>query len=137
MKLLSRLCIQRAETEREVHIEDVMKAARVTDVAPSTASKHFSEHQGVHWRSPRAEPLRTEAFCGYELRGAKRLLGLFCGRRLQERSGETAAGIPPWHALIGRNPGASRAGSKAASPQRFQGGDALGARQACVFLVAN
>ena len=43
-----------------MHIEDVMKAARVTDVAPSTVPKHFSEHLGVHWRSPRAEPLRAE-----------------------------------------------------------------------------
>ena len=55
-----RRLIQRAEGEREVHIQDVMKAARVTDVAPSTVSKHFSEHLGVHWRAPRAEPLRTK-----------------------------------------------------------------------------
>ena len=55
-----RRLIQRAKGETEVHIEDVMKAARVTDVSPPTVSKHFKKHLGVNWRSPRAEPLRTE-----------------------------------------------------------------------------
>ena len=55
-----RRLIQRAKGETEVHIEDVMKAARVTDVSPPTVSKHFKMHLGVNWRSPRAEPLRTE-----------------------------------------------------------------------------
>ena len=52
--------IQRAKGETEVHIEDVMNAARVTDVSPPTASRHFRKHLGVNWRLPRAEPLRTE-----------------------------------------------------------------------------
>ena len=43
-----------------MHIEDVMNAARVTDVSPPTASRHFKKHLGVNWRLPRAEPLRTE-----------------------------------------------------------------------------
>ena len=55
-----RRLIQRAKGETEVHIKDVMRAARVTDVSPSTVSKHFKKHLGVNWRSPRAEPLRTE-----------------------------------------------------------------------------
>ncbi|CAK0874097.1 unnamed protein product, partial [Prorocentrum cordatum] len=34
-------------------------AAQVTDVAPSTVPKHFSEYLGAHCRSPRAEPFRA------------------------------------------------------------------------------
>ena len=43
-----------------MHIEDVMNAARVTDVSPPTVSRHFKKHLDVNWKSPRAELLRTE-----------------------------------------------------------------------------
>ena len=56
-----RRLVKQAKGETEVHIEDVMKAARVTDVARSTVSKRFAEHLGVNWRTPREEPLRTAA----------------------------------------------------------------------------
>ena len=45
-----RRLIQRAKGETEVHIEDVMNAARVTDVSPPTVSRHVMKHLGVNWR---------------------------------------------------------------------------------------
>ncbi|CAK0808495.1 unnamed protein product [Prorocentrum cordatum] len=52
--------IRAAKGEAEVHLKDVMKAARVSDVHKGTASRHF-ERLGVTWRAPRAEPLRGSA----------------------------------------------------------------------------
>ena len=49
--------IRAARGEREVHLKDVLKAARISDVHKGTASKHF-KRIGVSWRAPRAEPLR-------------------------------------------------------------------------------
>ena len=52
--------IRAAKGEREVHLKDVLKAARISDVHTGTASKHF-KRLGVSWRAPRAEPLRGSA----------------------------------------------------------------------------
>ncbi|CAK0825254.1 unnamed protein product [Prorocentrum cordatum] len=52
--------IRAAKGEAEVHLRDVMKAARVSDVHKGTASRHF-KRLGVTWRAPRAEPLRGSA----------------------------------------------------------------------------
>ena len=56
-----RRLIKEAKGESEVHVSDVMKAARVTGVCKSTVSKRLSETFGVKWRAPRAEPLRGMA----------------------------------------------------------------------------
>ena len=87
-----RRLIQRAKGETEVHIEDVMKAARVTDVSPPTVSKHFKKHLGVNWRSPREAPWKPRGRGGgglgpgrflaetFPMRGAPRLCpGLLAG----------------------------------------------------------
>ncbi|CAK0823042.1 unnamed protein product [Prorocentrum cordatum] len=52
--------IRAAKDEAEVHLKDVMKAARVSDVHKGTASRHF-KRLGVTWRAPCAEPLRGSA----------------------------------------------------------------------------
>ncbi|CAK0871463.1 unnamed protein product [Prorocentrum cordatum] len=52
--------IRAAKGEAEVHLKDVMKAARVSDVHKGTATRHF-KRLGVTWRAPRAEPLRGSA----------------------------------------------------------------------------
>ncbi|CAK0909407.1 unnamed protein product [Prorocentrum cordatum] len=52
--------IRAAKGEAEIHLKDVMKAARVSDVHKGTASRHF-KRLGVTWRAPRAEPLRGSA----------------------------------------------------------------------------
>ena len=50
--------IRTAKKEKEVHISDVMEAAQVDHVAPSTVSKHFKKKLGIQWRAPRTEPMR-------------------------------------------------------------------------------
>ena len=50
--------IKHADGESEVHLEDVMKKARVTDVHRSTVSRAF-KRIGVAWRAPREKPSRT------------------------------------------------------------------------------
>ena len=50
--------IRRAEKQSEVHLDDVMTAARIDHVAPPTVSRHFKKKFGVQWRPPRSEPLR-------------------------------------------------------------------------------
>ncbi|CAK0851927.1 unnamed protein product, partial [Prorocentrum cordatum] len=52
--------IRAAKGEAEVHLKDVMKAARVSDVHKGTAPRHL-KRLGVTWRAPRAEPLRGSA----------------------------------------------------------------------------
>ncbi|CAK0814602.1 unnamed protein product, partial [Prorocentrum cordatum] len=52
--------IRAAKGEAEVHLKDVMMAARVSDAHKGTASRH-SKRLGVTWRAPRAEPLRGSA----------------------------------------------------------------------------
>ncbi|CAK0878955.1 unnamed protein product [Prorocentrum cordatum] len=69
--------IRAAKGEAEVHLKDVMKAARVSDVHKGTASRHF-KRLGVTWRAPRAEPLRGSAEAGGRVAvrsGWKRLPG--------------------------------------------------------------
>ena len=50
--------IRKAKKQKEVQVEDVMEAANVDSVAPSTVSKHLNKKFGLQWRPPRAEPLR-------------------------------------------------------------------------------
>ena len=52
--------IQKAKGQSEVHMDDVMRAARVTNVTKGTVSRHFAT-LGVSWRTPRGEPLRDES----------------------------------------------------------------------------
>ena len=53
--------VRAAKGEAEVHIKDVLKSARVSNVHVSTVSKHFIKRLGVSWRNPRSEPLRGSA----------------------------------------------------------------------------
>ena len=52
---------KKVKGEAEVHMKDLMKEARVTNVHETTVSKAFRDTLGIAWRTPRPEPLRNKA----------------------------------------------------------------------------
>lgn len=55
--------IKDAKGEREVHLADIMSAARVKGVHSTTVSKGLKGKFKVTWRPPRSAPLRTSLDC--------------------------------------------------------------------------
>lgn len=64
--------IKEKDNDSEVHMDEVMKKARVTHVAPSTVSKHWKNQYGIAWRPPREKPYRTPEDCKERVAMCKR-----------------------------------------------------------------